>query len=286
MTTNNTLALFQERIRRLWYEDDWWYSVVDVVGVLTDTPTPRVYWGVLKNRLKAEGASEVFTNCKQLKLRSPDGKMRTTDAANTETLLRIVQSIPSPKAEPFKRWLAKVGTERLQEEAQPGVAEQRLVAKYRKKGYADEWITRRLQGIYYRGKVVAEWSSRGAGTGRQIAALTDDLNVGGFGITTGQHKAYKGLGPRDDLRDSETDMELAVNIVGEVTATQLHRQRDTQGFTNLRGDCAEAGKAAEAARKAMEEITGEPVLSKTNYKQLQQERQRELQPGLFDQSED
>ena len=280
------LAVFRDRIRKVWHAGDWWFSVVDVVEVLTDSTYANRYWSDLKRKLVTEGASETYEKIVKLKMKSPDGKMRTTDAANTETLLRIIQSIPSPKAEPFKQWLAKVGTERIQEDAQPGLAEQRLIAQYRKKGYAEEWIGRRMQSLLYRVEVVSEWSNRGAGSSPQIAVLTDTLNVGEFGITTRQHKAYKGLPAKGDLRDSETSLELAVTIVGEATAAELHRDRDTQGFQSLKSDCVDAGVAARKAREAIEEATGKPVLSETNYKQLRQERQHELQPGLFDQSED
>jgi DNA-damage-inducible protein D len=279
------LAVFQDRIRKVMHEGEWWFSVVDVVGVLTDSPDPRNYWKVLKSRLKSEG-SEVVTRCNQLKMKAADGKLRTTDAANTETILRIIQSVPSPNAEPVKRWLAKVATERLQEEAQPGLAEQRLVTRYRKKGYPDEWIGQRMQGMIHRADAVGEWVDRGAGTGRQIAALTDRLNVKEFGLTTRDHKVYKNLPLNADLRDSETSLELAITALGEATAAELHRDRDTQGFGSLSKDCDDAGDAANRARLEIEKTTGKPVLSRTSYKELQQERQRELQPGLFDQSED
>jgi hypothetical protein len=279
------LAIYQDRIRRVWLDDQWWFSVVDVVGVLTDSPTPRTYWAVLKRRLQDEGAGQTLTNCKQLKMQAADGRMRTTDAGNTETILRIVQSIPSPKAEPFKRWLAQVGTERLQEEIEPSLAEQRLMQTYRRKGYSDAWISQRLKTIYTRNEVTMEWAERGATKDRQIAALTDTLSVGGLGITTRDHKALKGLKAKDNLRDSQTIMELAITGLAEATAVTLHQERDTQGFPSLQDDCHEAGKIAGDARRQVEQATGKPVVSSANHKQLRQERQKELQPGLFEADE-
>jgi prophage antirepressor-like protein len=287
---DKAIAVIEEQtdkfIRRTMIDDVWYFSVIDVIAALTYEPTPRVYWDVLKTRLKNEGADQVFSHCKRLKMRSADGKMRTTDAANTETLLRIIQSIPSPKAEPFKQWLARVGTERLQEEIEPSLAEQRLMQTYRRKGYSDAWISQRLKTIYTRNEVTMEWAERGATKDRQIAALTDTLSVGGLGITTREHKALKGLKARDNLRDSQTIMELAITGLAEATAVTLHQERDTRGFPSLQDDCQEAGKIAGDARRQVEQATGKPVVSSTNYKQLQQERQRELQPGLFDQPED
>src|SRR5579862_2451167 len=201
----NELMIFDERIRKVWYDGRWWFSVIDVVGVLTDSVTPRNYWAKVKQRLAhTEGFVEVLTRCQQLKMRSPDGKMRSTDAADTETLLRIIQSIPSPKAEPFKRWLARVGTERLQEEMEPSLAEARLMQRYQRQGYSDRWIRQRMQSIRYRNGVTAEWGARGAETGQDFALLTDVLSVEEFDITTSNHKAFKRLKPSDNLENSET----------------------------------------------------------------------------------
>jgi hypothetical protein len=241
----------------------------------------------MKQRLvDVEGASEVVTNCHQLKMPSADGKHYKTDAATTETILRIIQSIPSPKAEPFKAWLAKVGTERAQEEDQPSLAAERLIQSYRKKGYSEAWISQHLKTIATRNDATSEWTERGATKDRQIAALTDTLSVDSLGLTTGEHKQLKGLRPRDNLRDSETIMELAITGLAEATAVTLHQERDTQGFPALQDDCHDAGKVAKIAREAAESMTGKPVLSPVNHKQLRQERQRELQPPLFDQPED
>jgi DNA-damage-inducible protein D len=283
---SNELAVFQDRIRKVWHNNEWWFSIVDIIEVLTDSANPRLYWSTMKRRMQDEGFRELYAKCLQLKFQASDGKHYKTDAATIETMFRIIQSIPSPNAEPVKLWLAKAGTERLQEEAQPGLAEQRLTARYRKKGYPDEWIGQRLQGMIHRADAVGEWVDRGAGTGRQIAALTDRLSMNEWGLTTRDHKVHKSLPFNADLRDSMTGLELAITALGEATAAELHRDRDTQGFGNLGKDCDEAGDAAHRASLEIEKTTGKPVLSRTNYKELQQGRQRELQPRLFDQSED
>ncbi len=228
------IMAFHERIRKVFLDGQWWFSVVDVVGVLTDSANPRFYWGKMKQRLaQDEGFVEVLTKCQQLKMRSPDGKMRSTDAADTETLLRIIQSIPSPKAEPFKRWLARVGTERIQEEVEPSLAEARLIRTYRRQGSSDDWIRQRMTSIRYRNGVTTEWGLRGAETGQDYAELTDTLSEGKFGITTGQHKEFKGLKPGDNLENSETIMELAIDSLGDATSITLHQARDSQGMPQL-----------------------------------------------------
>ncbi len=278
------LAVFQDRIRKVWYEDEWWFSLVDVVGLLSDSPTPRMYWADMKRQVHAEGFVEVLVKIQQLKMRATDGKMRTTDAANTETLLRIIQSIPSPRAEPFKQWLAKVGTERIQEEAELTPAEKRLRARYRQLGYTDHWIGKRLEAIQRRTAVTDEWGLRGAKKGREYAVLTDTLSVGAFDITTAEHRQIKVLTRRDNLQDSETIMELAITSLADAAAITLHQKRDSQGLPALQGDCHEAGRIAGNARREFEEVSGEPVVSPVNYKQLQRERQQELQPPLFDQA--
>jgi hypothetical protein len=280
------LAIYQDHIRKVWHEDEWWFSVVDVVGVLTDSPNPRRYWMDMKRDLAAEGFGEVYAQSVQLKMKAADGKLRTTDAANTETVLRIVQSIRSPKAEPFKRWLAKVGTERLQEDAELTLAEERLMKLYQKKGYTDQWVHARLEKIRARSAVTIEWDLRGAKEGREFAQLTDTLSRGTFDITTGEHRQMKGISTRHNLQDSMTAVELALSTLAEVTATAIHQERDSHGYNQLQRDCSAAGRVSGNARREVEELTGKPVVSSTNYKQLQQERQRELQPGLFDQPED
>ena len=280
------LAVFQDRIRRVWHKGEWWFSVVDVIEILTDSPSPRQYWGMLKKRLADEGAYQPLTNCLQLKMKAADGKMRTTDAATTETLLRIIQSVPSPKAEPFKAWLAAVGTERIQEEVAPTLSELRLMNNYRKLGYTDKWITARMEKLRSRSAIVFEWGARGAVEGRQFATLTDTLSKGTFDITTREHRQVKGLSGKHNLQDSMTPVELALSTLAEAAATELHRQRESDGFNQLQADCQDGGRIAGNARREFEAISGEPVVSPVNYKQLQRERQRELQPGLFGQTED
>lgn len=280
------LAVFQDRIRKVWHEGQWWFSVVDVVGVLSESTNPRVYWSKLKGRLSSEGADQSLTNCQQLKFLATDGKHYKSDAANTQTILRIVQSIPSKHAEPFKQWLAKVGTERLQEEAEFTASERRLASIYRRQGYVDSWIQDRLRNIRGRNATTEEWGSRGAKKGKEYAALTDTLSLGKFDLTTREHRQVKGLAARDNLQDSETEMELAIDTLGNAAARRAHQIRDSQGFNQLQKDCQDAGKIAGDARRQYEETFHEKVVSPINYKQLQQERQKELQPGLFDQPED
>jgi DNA-damage-inducible protein D len=281
------LAVFQDRIRKVWHENEWWFSVVDVVEVLTDSPSPRQYWGMLKKRMTDEGATQSLTDCLQLKMRSRDGKLYKTDAATTETILRIIQSIPSPRAEPFKQWLAAVGTERIQEaQAAPTVAELRLMANYRRLGYNDKWIMARMEKLRARSAIIFEWGARGAVENRHFARLTDTLSKGTFDITTREHRQVKGLAGKHNLQDSMTPVELALSTLSEVTAVEFHQARDSQGVNQLQEDCRDAGDIAGNARREIEQRIGKPVVSSTNYKQLQQERQRELQPGLFDQPED
>lgn len=252
-TSENALSLiereFSKRVRYIWHDGRWFFSVIDVVAVLTDSAQPRVYWAKMKARVRDEGFHELLTRCQQLKLRSSDGKYYTTDAADTETLLRLIQSIPSPKAEPFKQWLARVGSERIQEEAQPALAVERLRKLYQRKGYSDEWIAQRLESIGIRTIATSEWNERGAKEGKQFAILTDTLSTGTFNISTSAHKAIKGLTPRQNLQDSMTVMELALNSLAEATAVTLHRARDSQGFGALHEDCAEAGEVGGAARR-------------------------------------
>jgi hypothetical protein len=221
-----------------------------------------------------------------LRLRAADGKMRTTDAANIQTLLRLIQSIPSPKAEPFKRWLAQIGTERLQEEVELSLAEERLMKLYQRKGYTDQWITARLEKIRARSAVTIEWGVRGAKEGREFAQLTDTLSKGTFDITTVEHRQVRSISSKQNLQDSMTAVELALSTLTEVTATAIHQERESQGYNALHRDCSVAGKISGDARWQVEEATGKPVVSATNYKQLQQERQRDLQPSLFEGADD
>lgn len=273
----------EQRIRRVWHEGQWWYSVIDVIGFLTESQIPRRYWTDMKRRLAdTEGFSEVYAKCVQLKMEASDGKQRLTEAADTETLLRIIQSIPSPKAEPFKRWLARVGTERLEEVDNPEIAADRMRQLYRARGYSDEWIDRRLQGIVIRDELTQEWRERGAEEGRQFAILTDILSRGAFDVSTAEHKQIKQIKPRENLRDSMTTMELLLTALSEETAKTLHQVHDSQGFPALQSDAHEAGDVAGATRRDIEARTGQPVVSNENYKTL---TARQRQPQLFDEPE-
>ena len=265
----------EQQIRRVWHDGRWWFAIVDLIGALTESTNPGVYWRQLKRRmLEDEGARETVTKCNALKMRAADGKQRLTDAADTETLLRIIQSVPSPKAEPFKQWLARVGTERLEEIENPELASDRMRQLYRARGYADEWIDRRLQGIVIRDELTQEWRERGAREGKQFAFLTDILNRGAFETSVAEHKRIKTLNTRDNLRDSMTTMELLLTALSEETAKTLHQVRDSQGFPALQDDAHEAGDFAGATRREFEARTGQPVVSSENYKSLTARQQQ------------
>ncbi|HEX6798273.1 MAG TPA: Bro-N domain-containing protein [Ktedonobacterales bacterium] len=268
----------ETQVRRVWHEGRWFFSVIDVVGLLTDTPKPRQYWFDMKRRIQDEGFVEVSAKCRQLKMQSPDGKQRLTDAADTETLLRIIQSIPSPKAEPFKQWLARVGTQRLEELENPRVAADSLRLMYHKKGYADEWIEQRLQGIVVRDELTTEWRERGAEEGREFAILTEILHRGTFDVSTDEHREVKSLKQRDNLRDNMTTLELALTMLSEATSTTLHQARDSKGLVELQRDALRAGEIAGNAREQIETETGRPVVSAENARSL---TARAAQPGLF-----
>lgn len=279
------VTLFEEmaerRVRRVWHEGRWFFSVIDVIGLLTDTSKPRQYWFDMKRYVHDEGFAELSEKIRQLKMPSADGKQRLTDAADAETILRIVQSIPSPKAEPFKQWLARVGTERLEEMEDPTLAADRLRRLYKKQGYSDAWISERLKNVVIRNEVTTEWHERGAEEGREFAILTDTLHRGAFDLSVEDHKVTKSLKRRDNLRDSMTTIELALSSLAEATSTVIHQARDSQGFEELQLDAHEAGEVAGATRKDIETRTGRPVVSSENYKQLRAARLRELQPSLI-----
>lgn len=270
-----------EQIRRAWHEGRWFFSVIDVVALLSGTQRPRKYWSDLKAKLIDEGYVEVSEKIGQLKMEAPDGKQRLTDAGDTDAIFRIIQSIPSPKAEPFKRWLAKVGSERLDEMEHPELVADRMRQHYRALGYTDDWIDRRLQGIVVRDELTQEWRERGAKEGKEFAALTDTLQRGTFDLSTSEHRQVKHIGQRQNLRDSMTTMELLLTALSEETAKELHQVHDSQGFDDLHEDTREAGEVGGAARRDIEARTGRPVVSGENYKTLRQGRQRELQPPLF-----
>lgn len=268
----------EEQIRRVWYQGRWWFSIIDLIGLLTNSPMPRRYWAELKAKLRDEGFEEVFAKSEQLKMRAADGKMRLTDAGDTETLLRIIQSIPSPKAEPIKQWLARAGAQRLEELDNAQVAADSLRLLYRKRGYSDEWIEQRLQGIAVRDELTTEWRERGAEEGREFAILTEILHRGTFDVTTIEHRQVKRLSTRANLRDNMTSLELALTMLAEASSTAIHQTRDSQGFVELQRDAGEAGEVAGAARQDIEARTGQQVVSSQNAKQL---TARAQQPPLL-----
>lgn len=259
---------FEERsIRSVWNEErqEWFFSVVDVVGVLTDQPDARhaaKYWSVLKVRLKEEG-SELPTNCSQLKMRAADGKMRLTDAATTEQLFRIIQSIPSPKAEPFKQWLSRVGAERIEETIDPEQAIDRAFDTYLKKGYSSEWIHQRLLSIRIRNDLTAQWDAHGVEKGVEYAILTDEMTKAWAGRTTREYKRLKNL-TKENLRDNMTDLELVLNMLAEASTTELTKAQNPQGLEENRGVARRGGKIAGDARRSIEQETGRPVISARN----------------------
>lgn len=266
--SENHLVVFQEKaIRRTWHSEEWWFSVVDVCGVLTDSLDAGAYWRKLKQRLSAEG-SEVVTFCHGLKLAAPDGKQRVTDCANTEGLFRIIQSIPSPKAEPFKRWLAQIGYERVKEIENPELASARARELYQAKGYPQAWIEKRLRSIAVRGELTDEWKTRGVQEGKEYAILTAEIARATFGVTPGAHSRLKGLHKvktGNKLRDHMTDLELIFTMLGEAGTTEIARRKDAQGFADNRKAAKEGGAVAGNARKALEAKSGKPVVSKKNY---------------------
>ena len=274
MTQNDKIQLFEDkRIRTAWDEEKeaWYFSVVDVVAVLTDQPDQRhaaKYWSVLKTRLKKEG-SELTTNCSQLKMRSADGKRYNTDVADTEQLLRIIQSIPSPKAEPFKLWLAQVGRERIEETIDPELTIDRALETYLKKGYPREWINQRLQAIQVRKELTDEWDARGVRKGMEYAILTDEISRAWSGLSTRQYKSLKGL-KKENLRDNMTTLELVLNMLAEATTTEISKQKAPSTFSENMAVAQEGGEAAGIARKAVEERTGVPVVTPKNAAQLNQ----------------
>jgi DNA-damage-inducible protein D len=262
------VAVFEgKNIRKILHEGEWWFSVIDVIEVLTGSDRPRKYWNDLKKKLDSEGYIEVSEKIGQLKMLAPDGKMRSTDCANTETMFRIIQSIPSPKVEPLKRWLAKVGKERIDEIENPELSMERMQALYEKKGYPKEWIDKRMRGIAVRQDLTDEWKNRGAKTSLEHAILTNEIMQGAFGLKVDEYKQVKGLA-QENLRDHMTDIELILTMLGEATTTKLHRDRDSQGLEPLKKDAQEGGAVAGSTRKDIEKRSGKPVVTGENFKGL------------------
>ena len=275
MARDDRIQLFEnKRIRTAWdaEKEECFFSIVDVVAVLTDQPDARhasTYWAVLKKRLNNEGAGQLITNCKQLKMTATDGKKRLTDVADTEQLLRIIQSIPSPKAEPFKLWLAQVGRERIEETIDPELTIDRALETYLKKGYSREWINQRLQAIQVRKELTDEWDARGVQKGVEYAILTDEITKAWSGMNTRQYKNLKGL-KKENLRDNMTTLELVLNMLAEATTTEITRQKAPEGLQENVEVARSGGKIAGDARKAIERQTGVPVITSKSAAQLNQ----------------
>ena len=267
MDEKYAIKLFDEyKIRTKWDSEieDYYYSVIDVIAVLTESKNPNRYWSDLKRKLSDE-SGQPYENIVRLKLKATDGKMRETDAANTKQLLRIVQSVPSPKAEPFKQWLAQMGKERLEEIADPEIAMQRAINTYREKGYSEEWITQRIRTIETRKELTAEWNRVGVNEGIEYAILTDDISKAWSGMSTKEYKQYKGL-KKEGLRDNMTNLELILNMLAEASTTEISKVENPDGFEESRDVAKRGGNIAGNARQELEEVTGKSVISKKNSK--------------------
>ena len=263
MTKKQAIQLFHERkIRTAWddQEEKWYFSIVDVCAVLTDSPNPRNYWKVLKHRLLKEG-NQTVTNCNQLKLRAEDGRMRLTDVADTEQLFRIIQSIPSPKAEPFKQWMAQVASPRIDQMQDPELSIDQAIIDYKRLGYSDAWINQRIKSIEVRKELTDEWKRTGVQEGLEYASLTDIITREWSGFTTKQYKHYKGL-KKENLRDNMTNLEIALNILAEASATEISKDRNPKGYNAQTQVAKEGGSVAKAARKQLESKLGRSVITK------------------------
>ena len=263
MDKDNALVVFQgKKIRRTWHNKEWYFSIIDIVATLTDSPAPRQYWGKVKDRefVKLE-LSPIWV---QLKLTSADGKMYDTDCANTESMFRIIQSIPSKKAEPFKRWLAKVGYERVQEIENPELAQKRMKEIYKQKGYSDDWIEKRVRGIAIREELTDEWNKRDVKTEREYSILTAEISKATFGMTPSEYKKFKGL-KKENLRDHMNDLELIFTMLGEASTTRIAKDKDAQGFIENKEAAKKGGKVAGVARKELEQQSIRKVSTPENY---------------------
>ena len=273
ISTDTSLAVFRgKRIRRIWHDEQWYFSVVDIAAVLTGSADPRNYWKVLKHRLNQEG-SEVVTKCNQLKMQSSDGKYYLTDCANTETMLRIIQSIPSRNAEPFKRWLARVGYERIREIEDPELAMGRMQEIYRAKGYSKDWIDKRVRGIAVRDALTDEWDNRGIKEDLEYAILTAEISKATFGLTPSEYKDFKKL-THQNLRDHMTDLELIFTMLGEAATTEIARNKDALGFDENKDAAQRGGTIAGEARRKLEIESGNKVVTPDNYLDATEKRKK------------
>ncbi len=280
MEQNNKIILFQEKqIRRVWHAEEWWFSIIDVIEVLTGTNRSRKYWSDLKKKLLTEGYFQLSENIGQLKMMSPDGKNYKTDAANTRTILRLIMSIPSPKAEPFKQWLSQVGQERLEEIENPELGIERVKELYKAKGYSNEWISTRLKSIDIRKELTGEWKGRGVKEGQEYAILTAEIAKATFGLTPSEHKDLKGL-DRQNLRDHMTNLELIFTMLGEESTRQIAVEEEAMGFEENLDVAYKGGKAAGVARKQYEKNRNVKVVSADNFlKQIEEAKQKPLDKG-------
>lgn len=257
------IALFKgKKIRKTLHKNEWWFSVLDIIAVLAETPTPKTYWAKMKERDK--NMSQLFPFWEQLKMLAEDEKMRETDCADTEGIFRIIQSIPSPKAEPFKRWLAKVGFERVKEIENPELATKRTRALYKLKGYSEDWIEKRMRGITIREELTDEWQKRGARERGDYEILTTEISKATFGVTPSEYKKLKGL-KRENLRDHMDDFELIFTMLGERSTTEIHKIEKSKGVPKLKSDAKRGGRIAGIAREQLEKEIGRPVVSRKNY---------------------
>jgi hypothetical protein len=273
MNENKGLVVFKDKkIRRLWFDDEWWFSVVDIVGALTESEDARNYWKVLKHRLNKEG-SEVVTKCNQLKLPAADGKFYDTDCTNTKTLFRIIQSVPSKNAEPFKQWLAQVGYDRVQEIDNPELAQKRMKEIYRQKGYSEDWIEKRVRGIAIRQELTDEWKRRNVKEDKEYAILTNEISKATFGKTVDEYKKLKSL-KKENLRDHMNDLELIFTMLGERVTTEITRKDDAKGFDECEDGAKRGGRVAGNARKETEKEIGRPITSSENYLKISERKKR------------
>jgi DNA-damage-inducible protein D len=268
----SNIKLFESKTVRSQYNEEeskWYFSVIDVIEILTNSSNPRDYWFKMKTRVKTEDGLELSTICRQLKLKANDGKMRDTDVAETEVLLRIIQSIPSPKAEPFKQWLASVGAERIAEIENPELAQQRIRDTYKAKGYSDAWIEKRVRGIVVRDELTSQWKQRGVKEGMEYAILTAEISKATFGIVPSDYKKLKGLTKaNENLRDHMTDLELIFVMLGEASTTEIAKNKNAQGFVQNEKAAKEGGSVAGNARKDLEKKSGKKITTSQNFKQL------------------
>ena len=272
--SEKALVVFQgKKIRRTWFNDEWWFSVVDIIGALTQTDRARKYWSDLKVKLTEEGF-EVSEKIGQLRLMADDGKLRLTDCANTKNMFRIIQSVPSPKAEPFKQWLAQVGYDRVQEIENPELAQKRMKEIYKAKGYSDDWIEKRARGIAIRDELTDEWKKRGVETDKEYGILTAEISKATFGMTPSEYREFKRL-KKENLRDHMDDLELIFTMLGERVSTEITRKEDKQGLIEVKDAAKRGGRVAGNARKDTEKELGQPVTSRGNY--LSEPEKKKLQ---------